>query len=454
MLIKKQFAFARILLISFPLVCLVIICQLLYSRLPMQNLKNSLEETKQKNPQILPHSEWQMLFRAIIAIPAEAEAAVIYDETVIASTENFLETNTAFTEETLENLKKNLNQHSFIDINYPLTTEKSKIFIISKINLQTARFTREVLPIVLILLIIIMAIFNTIIYKTARKIFSFILNINNKTKEIYASENAISLENKDDFKDVSMTLEYLDSLKTTLEEAKNSRSRFIMGISHDLRTPISVIKGYTEAMKDGLFEDTNEKNEALDIITAKLSQLESMINTLINYERLKSKDWQERLTPTLIKPFITSFCKNAKGTGTLFKKEVSYKIKLSDTLKINMNEQLAFRAFENIFSNALRYTENGGNIHIEAVENIENVIITFSDSGCGIEEKDLKNIFEIFFRASSSRREEGMGIGLSVVKNIMEIHEWKIEVKSKKNEGTTFTITMPKKPKINFMKAE
>ena len=85
----------------------------------------------------------------------------------------------------------------------------------------------------------------------------------------------------DDLEDVSSTLEYLESLKNTLKETKNSRARFIMGVSHDLRTPIAVIKGYTEAMHDGMLEDTEERNNALDIISVKISQLESMINTLI-----------------------------------------------------------------------------------------------------------------------------------------------------------------------------
>lgn len=451
MLLKKQFLFARIILISFPLFCIAMICALKHIRIPMDDMKTNLDKAKSQNPTMLPEHEWQLLFRAITSVPAEADAAVVYRDVVISSTQDFLEPGSVFTDETLEKIHAETPEHCFLEKSYPLSAENTNLFIISRLDLKTARFTREIFPSLFLVMIIILAIFNTILYRFSRKIFTFILNINNKTKEIYAEENSSSLMKNDDLEDVSSTLEYLESLKNTLKETKNSRARFIMGVSHDLRTPIAVIKGYTEAMHDGMLEDTEERNNALDIISVKISQLESMINTLINYERLESKGWHEKLNPTLIKRFLTAFAKNAAATGTIFKKNVTYSIEISDTLKINMNEQLAQRAFENIFSNALRYTENDGNIHISATETIDDVLLQISDSGCGIEEKDLKNIFEIFYRASNSRREEGMGIGLAVVKNIMEIHEWEIKVTSKLNVGTSFIIKMPKKPKTNFI---
>ena len=107
------------------------------------------------------------------------------------------------------------------------------------------------------------------------------------------------------------------------------------------------------------------------------------------------------------------------------------------------DRQLVTRVFENLFNNAMRYTQNDDTITLDAQIQDNNVIYKISDTGCGIEEKDLKNIFDMFYRGTNSRREEGMGIGLSVVKNIIDTHGWSIEVDSKKNEGTCFTIKIP-----------
>ena len=102
------------------------------------------------------------------------------------------------------------------------------------------------------------------------------------------------------------------------------------------------------------------------------------------------------------------------------------------------------RVLENLFNNAIRYTKQDDLIELSAIENNSNILIIIKDYGCGIDKKDIKNIFELFYRATSSRKEEGLGIGLSVVKKIIEILNWEIKVESKINVGTTFTITIPK----------
>ena len=110
---------------------------------------------------------------------------------------------------------------------------------------------------------------------------------------------------------------------------------------------------------------------------------------------------------------------------------------------IPYDEQLVNRVFENLLSNALRYTEENDEIRICAYESESAIFIKICDTGIGISESDLTNIFDLFYRATNSRREEGMGIGLSVVKNIIETHGWKIDVQSEKGKGSCFTIIIP-----------
>ena len=184
--------------------------------------------------------------------------------------------------------------------------------------------------------------------------------------------------------------------------------------------------------------------KSINIITSKSTQLETMIDTFINYEKINNENWSNKIQQEKIYPFLADFLQVAEQTGTVFKRRVKTLIKISENTKIRYNKQLLQRVLENLFNNAIRYTKQDDLIELSAIENNSNILITIKDYGCGIDKKDIKNIFELFYRATSSRKEEGLGIGLSVVKKIIEILNWEINVESKINEGTTFTITIPK----------
>jgi signal transduction histidine kinase len=216
-----------------------------------------------------------------------------------------------------------------------------------------------------------------------------------------------------------------------------------MGISHDLRTPIAIIRGYAEALSDGIIKSKAEKEKAIKLIKTKISQLENMINTLINFVKLENSDIRKTLVPKSINKLITNFAKEAESTMSVFKRKIIHNIDISKDYLIPLDEQLVNRVFENLLSNALRYTSEDDEIRIIAHDSDDTLMIKFCDTGIGIAESDLANIFDLFYRASNSRREEGMGIGLSVVKNIIETHGWKIDVESEKGKGSCFTIFIP-----------
>ena len=146
-----------------------------------------------------------------------------------------------------------------------------------------------------------------------------------------------------------------------------------------------------------------------------------------------------------ITDIIKDFAKYVEVTGTILKRNIITDINLSSDIRVPLNSQLVHRSFENIFNNAVRYTKENGTITIKAFQNStqKKLILQIIDDGIGIEKKDLPNIFDMFYRGTNSRREEGMGIGLSVVKNIMDTHGWKISVDSTKNKGTCFSIDIP-----------
>ena len=168
-----------------------------------------------------------------------------------------------------------------------------------------------------------------------------------------------------------------------------------------------------------------------------------MIDTLINYTKMNSVELRQAMKTQSITDFITEIIQEEKTTCAVFKRNIITNVNFEKDVLVPFDKMLARRVFENLFNNALRYTKDNDTITLTSYIKDSSVIYKISDTGIGIEQKDLKNIFQMFYRGTNSRREEGMGIGLSVVDNIIKTHGWKIQVESNKNEGTSFTVIIP-----------
>ena len=129
--------------------------------------------------------------------------------------------------------------------------------------------------------------------------------------------------------------------------------------------------------------------------------------------------------------------------GRHLQAQVTGNFNIPENLTVKMDANLFQRVIENLFTNALRYTRDGDEISLNAYLNSNNTpVVIFRDTGPGIDKKDQQKVFELFFRGTNSRREDGMGIGLAVVKTIIESHGWNIEINSELNKGTEFIITL------------
>jgi len=222
-----------------------------------------------------------------------------------------------------------------------------------------------------------------------------------------------------------------------------SRSRVILGITHDLKTPLALIKGYAEAIEDGVTEDSVSRSNAAEIIIEKAAQLEDMINDLINFVRMETGEWREQLHEINIAVFLKNFARALKMDVEVFNHEFISEISLPENLPVRMNEKLTQRALQNIIGNAVRYSPKGSVIRLAAVLAGNTAELTISDNGPGIDKEDLPHVFEMFYRGSPSRREQGMGLGLTVVKWVVDYHGWSVSASSEKDQGASFTITIP-----------
>lgn len=454
MTIKKQFILLAISIISIPLLCIVYLSIDKYHKSEQRVLIKGYNGIHKMESELLSDEAWQRLFDCIKDLPPNVQTAVIIDHNkVLISTIPELPANNNFSHKQLWSLIER-DPYSFLYQYTSLPIVDADLTLISRIpRIQqppNKRYNVFVsLVIFLCCLVVLLVVYVLLIF---RSIINSITKIKDKTRSIAEGNlsEPIEIEQSKNgaANEIISITESLETMRLSLIELQQRKNKFVMGMSHDLRTPVAIIKGYTEALKDGIITEPDEIQNTLGLISEKTNKLEDMINILINYTKLNTSEIRNQLTPHSITSLIQEFGKDAVVTGQIFKRNVTSEIKLDEEILVPMDVQLVSRAFENILSNAIRYTKENDSIEVISFKDENNVILKIKDTGCGIDEKDLNNIFDLFYRATNSRQEEGMGIGLSVVKNIIDTHGWKISVESEKDKGSCFTITIPYKKNL------
>jgi signal transduction histidine kinase len=302
-----------------------------------------------------------------------------------------------------------------------------------------------VIAFIFILALIVFVICMSIVI--LRSITRSVQVLENATRRIAEGELDLAVDVQGNNEITSLTGS-LNKMRDTLKEDERRRSRFIMGVTHDLKTPLALIKGYAEAIGDGLEEDLASRSSAAGIIAAKADQLEEMINDLIVFVRMESGEWKDQLKEVNLSGMLKNFAHDAVSDVELLRHRMTVDINLPDTLFLPMDERMVERALENLLSNAVRYTPPDTGIRLSAAIAEKSVRLEICDNGPGIAETDLPHIFEMFYRGTSSRREQGMGLGLSVVKGVVDSHGWTIQVNSNHRAGTCFCITIPLNPSV------
>lgn len=219
------------------------------------------------------------------------------------------------------------------------------------------------------------------------------------------------------------------------------RTDFISHFSHEFKTPIVSIKGFANLAKSENISK-EERDEYLNIIINEIDRLVTLSNQTLLLTRLESIE-------IVVDKELYNLDEQIRQSILLLQnqweeKNINLKIDL-EKVKISSNKDLLQQLWINILNNSIKYSYDGGNIHVVLKEKDENSIqVIIKDNGIGIDDETLKHIFTKFYQVDSSRKTEGLGLGLSIVKIIIDLCEGSIDVKSEKGKGTTFFITLPK----------
>lgn len=229
-----------------------------------------------------------------------------------------------------------------------------------------------------------------------------------------------------------------------LKESEQARAELILHLSHDLKTPLTKVKGYLQVIK-GYNVDVTKQKEYIDLILLQTNQIVELINDLTELSSLQFKElpFEKEWYPAdfLIDQSIEIVCKKATKQNLTITKDYEEDLPL-----IFVDPKRMSRALTNILANSIKYAKAGSDINIICRANTENgrCVLSFEDNGIGISEENLKRIFDIFYRENRTESDiYGSGIGMSIVKNIVEGHQGIIDVKSKIHVGTTITISLP-----------
>ncbi len=228
-----------------------------------------------------------------------------------------------------------------------------------------------------------------------------------------------------------------------MESVDLLRRELIANVSHDLRTPLAILKGYIETLqmkKDTLSEE--EKQEYLEITHSNVDKLSKLINQLFEYSKLEA----EQVTP-IKEPFsITELSHDliAKFKVLADKKQIELKIDHAEQNSIVFADvSLVERALQNLIENAIKYTNSNGKVTMTLVKKSDNIEINITDTGSGIPVNEQPYIFDRFKQIDKNTKTEGSGLGLAIVKKIMELHDTTITVLSKPKEGSSFIFSLP-----------
>ena len=268
------------------------------------------------------------------------------------------------------------------------------------------------------------------------------------SKKIVDPINNINLEHpleNNKYKEIEPLLIRIETQKNELmkenEEVLNAskvRQEFTSNVSHELKTPLHVISGYAELIKEGIVKDSDVK-EFGEKIYSEASRMSKLVEDIMKISKLESDKTIEK-TQLNLKNIVVAIVDSLMIEAD--KKNVKFKLSLNDR-SISGNYDSIYSLIFNLVDNAIKYNKTNGKITIKLQEVSNNVILSVKDTGIGIPKEDLDRIFERFYRVDKSRSKDsgGTGLGLAIVKHSLIVNNATIKVESELKKGSTFTVT-------------
>lgn len=293
---------------------------------------------------------------------------------------------------------------------------------------------------------------HTIKLNCSIKDFIFDFKIINALDHLSDEQQVVEVEKEKEFYncyvakvDYGVTLLFVNI--TEQHNAMKMRQEFFSNVSHELKTPMTSIRGYSELLETGVNNDKDASKKALDKIHDEVNNMSTLINDILMISRLENKDVDVIKHPVHLTPLVDEIIDTMQVE--IDKKHLQVDKELED-ITYTSNHQHMHQLLSNLITNAIKYNVDGGKIIIKSYQFGRNIIIEVSDTGRGISKIDQGRVFERFFRCDQGRDKEtgGTGLGLAIVKHIVQYYQGNITLTSKLHEGTTFKVTLPMEEEV------
>jgi len=232
---------------------------------------------------------------------------------------------------------------------------------------------------------------------------------------------------------------------TQIRRLERMRTEFVDNVSHELKTPVTAIKGFTETLLDGAMEERETCREFIGIIDQETGRLIRLIQDLLDLSRIEQKRMSTRLEIVDLLAIIRSTATKLQGHAD--NSGLDFSLDLPDqTMPVKVDSDMLEQVLFNLIENAIKYTLAQGRIKVEVEETEKNYTVWVRDTGIGIPPEDLDRVFERFYRVDKARSRDrgGTGLGLSIVKHIIDFHGGTVGVDSTPGHGSNFYFTLPK----------
>ena len=312
--------------------------------------------------------------------------------------------------------------------------------------IAAARLELSVIPVhsplqPLMLIAFISVIFGTILSAaTSKKMMKFIYELRDATKQVATGNFTIELKEDSRVSEINTLIHDFNKMVKDLGSIETLRDDFITSVSHEIKTPIASIEGCVELLKDqALTED--EFKEYIHLIDISAKRLSVLTANILRLSKLENQEILADQTEFSLDEQIRQailLLEHQWSTNNL-----NLNINLTPVC-IRTNKELLMQVWINLIDNAIKFSKTGSCLDIELCETSERVLVRVIDYGIGIKEENLKYIFQKFYQDNESRSDQGNGLGLALVKRILELTGGYITVESRFGKGSVFTVDLPK----------
>lgn len=277
-------------------------------------------------------------------------------------------------------------------------------------------------------------------YFIGRRVLTPLVKLSSASKEVARGNFDVTVSNSSKMEEVQSTFRNFNAMVRELKSISTLSSDFIANVSHEFKTPLSVIEGYAMLLQDDRLT-AQEREDYLNKILVNTRRLNTLVGNILMLSKMETKPLPEQYTRFRLDEQLRQVVAQLEPQWSA--KGISFRVRLDEVELLGWEQVLPY-VWSNLISNAVKFSPSGSVIALTLLEQRECAVVTVSDRGCGMEPDVQERIFEKFYQGDTSHKAEGNGLGLALVRQIVELSQGVVEVESQPGKGSTFRVILPK----------